>query len=345
MKTYRTFLIENFHEITKEPSTFAAKSAQKLGLEYYGFGRYGKDNKATHFVAGSDLKPIAQRPLDATRHEKIINHAKGLANNGKLTNMKTSNPEAYKKSVSIAQERVKLAQIRHKDRIHSSDTMDKVAVDYDKYFKDQQEVAEKTHASIKANYDWRGLSQDEKNTLRSYNAGDHKAINDALNGNPNFMYDKVNLTTDDGKGKQLPLKHAIDHLDNALLKTSASQDFFTYGGVAEFDPSKSKSGIFSHKGYRSTTLNPSTAIRFTKDENNPESPSHVIQFKIKKGDKGMYMDGHYTGAVAPGEREFLMPRNTHFKVSDKPKKIVDPNTGHVINIHQAEIVPDPDLYS
>lgn len=59
IKTYKEFLTENLQDILREPSLFASKEAAKLGLEYYGFSRYGKNDKTTHVVFGGELAPIS----------------------------------------------------------------------------------------------------------------------------------------------------------------------------------------------------------------------------------------------------------------------------------------------
>lgn len=39
----------------------AKQQATKLGLEYYGFGRYGKGGKATHYSVDGKLQPIEKK--------------------------------------------------------------------------------------------------------------------------------------------------------------------------------------------------------------------------------------------------------------------------------------------
>ena len=45
-------------EATPHPNSAAAEEARKLGLEYYGFGRYGKDNKVTYRSIHDKLQPV-----------------------------------------------------------------------------------------------------------------------------------------------------------------------------------------------------------------------------------------------------------------------------------------------
>jgi len=52
------------------PDSKAAEEARKLGLDYYGFGRYGKDNKVTHRSVHDKLQPV-QAPVTKKVNEEF----------------------------------------------------------------------------------------------------------------------------------------------------------------------------------------------------------------------------------------------------------------------------------
>ena len=52
------------------PDSKAAKEAQKLGLDYYGFGRYGKNNKVTYRSVHDKLEPV-QSPVAKKVNEEF----------------------------------------------------------------------------------------------------------------------------------------------------------------------------------------------------------------------------------------------------------------------------------
>jgi hypothetical protein len=54
------------------PNSKAAEEARQLGLDYYGFGRYGKDNKVTHRSVHDKLQPV-QAPVAKKVNEEFEN--------------------------------------------------------------------------------------------------------------------------------------------------------------------------------------------------------------------------------------------------------------------------------
>ena len=54
------------------PDSKAAEGARQLGLDYYGFGRYGKDNKVTHRSVHDKLQPV-QAPVAKKVNEEFEN--------------------------------------------------------------------------------------------------------------------------------------------------------------------------------------------------------------------------------------------------------------------------------
>jgi hypothetical protein len=57
--------------------SFAHQAASKLGLQYYGFGRYGRDNHVTHVSHADHLIPVRQK-YSASKGEPVLLHYEHL---------------------------------------------------------------------------------------------------------------------------------------------------------------------------------------------------------------------------------------------------------------------------
>lgn len=75
-------LIELVREIINEElelESQASDDAKRQGLEYYGFGRYGKNNVVTHTSKGGKLTPVPQAQQKATKQGDWEDWGGGLA--------------------------------------------------------------------------------------------------------------------------------------------------------------------------------------------------------------------------------------------------------------------------
>lgn len=80
----------------------AAKEAQSLGLEYYGFGRYGKNGKATHRSVGGRLVVIPTSREDTPRGAKTVRNIQtpvSSQNREKLQKVKSKSKLKFKEDI------------------------------------------------------------------------------------------------------------------------------------------------------------------------------------------------------------------------------------------------------
>ena len=78
------------------PDSKAAEEARQLGLDYYGFGRYGKDNKVTHRSVHDKLQPV-QAPVA----KKVNEEFESFLNEAVTFTVKGDTPEEVAKVLKL----------------------------------------------------------------------------------------------------------------------------------------------------------------------------------------------------------------------------------------------------
>ena len=81
------------------PDSKAAEEARQLGLDYFGFGRYGKDNKVTHRSVHDKLQPV-QAPV-ATPAKKINEEFENFLTEAVTVTVKGDTPEEVAKVLKL----------------------------------------------------------------------------------------------------------------------------------------------------------------------------------------------------------------------------------------------------
>lgn len=323
LKTFDQFLHEDVQKLLKEPSTLAGKEARQLGLQYYGFGKYGKNGVATHVVVAQHLKPISRNPEvkdpKLKGHEDTVAHSKGLKNNPKLTKMKKSSPDFYKKNVTKASERLKIAASKMKDTEAVYKTLDQAEPEFEKFINEKEKESEDLHKKMVGFYDWRGLSDEEKQVLLHFSEEGYREIKDIF-----------------AAGKKPHHKsHVAKYLNilgKIMAKTDAPTNLYTYAGFASDDVLEA-GGEYVIPEIRSTTTNIRIALAYLRDDDTKQ----LIQFKVKKHQQGFYMDGNNSEATNQGEREFLLPQDTKIKITTEPR-LVHVTDANKITFYEAVIV-------
>jgi len=143
--------------------------------------------------------------------------------------------------------------------------------------------------------DWANeLTDDESRAIREYSGYDFEDINDQLR-----------LGIDMNKG------YTIEKIDSALSKTSSPIDFISHRLANQrFYSDLNVGDTYTDKGFVSTSLmKDHVPMGFDKD--------FSIHIRIPKGTKGAFID---MISKARGETEFLLPRNTSFRVISKSGK-------------------------
>lgn len=335
IKPFKRFINEDLRLAAQERSSFVAAAARSLGLEYYGFGRYGKNGTTTHQVVGNELRPFKKREDTWSRYKKNTDIIKQIM--GK--------PEFDENDIKTVHQ---LSQ-ENKAIKAEFDSEDESMTEYRKYVKEQTEAAEKTAKAISKRYNWKELSHSQQAALNAYAGGDYMEINRAAhlaakNPNARELDDKTIWIKDSsGAQKEVTMREYMKILDSVLEDHFAPQAMTLFSGLSEsYKDDVMKPGkTFIFPTYRSTSLSYqiSNFFRGSTSKDPGERVEKVIQFDVKAGQRGYYMEGQNHSLEAPGEMEFLLPRNTKFKISDDVRTF-DLPTGTKLKVYMAEIVED-----
>ena len=82
------------------PSSKAKEEAGRLGLEYYGFGRYGRDGEVTHRVVHDSLVQVTQDQLEPKMAKKVNEEFESLLEEVSIT-VKGDTPEEVAKALKM----------------------------------------------------------------------------------------------------------------------------------------------------------------------------------------------------------------------------------------------------
>lgn len=169
------------------------------------------------------------------------------------------------------------------------------------------------------------LTSEEKKSLRSYTSDFYKEVNGILRGNKT----QKNMSKEDFDYTNYVIKQCT----SALSKTSTKNDMKTLramseSGLSKFlnidesvltnkDSIKSLIGLTTvDRGFFSTTTNNKTLKKYG---------SIILQVSIPKGSQGMDISPY---SYSSKESEFILQRNTTFKVSD----VHIDNNGKIIGV-------------
>lgn len=148
-----------------------------------------------------------------------------------------------------------------------------------------------------------------KRPLELYLSSEYKLINEAL---------RDPLISTQG------IEEEILDLDDVINSAPRLESpLLAYRGVndsAEFFTNLKVGDVFEDKGFVSTTLDPDIANSFSANS----FYGKVLQFNLPKGTKGLFPE-YFLGdeVFSWGEREFLLPRDSKFKVTQIRGKIID----------------------
>jgi len=82
------------------PSSKAKEEAGRLGLEYYGFGRYGRDGEVTHRVVHDSLVPVVDKQIEPKMAKKVNEEFESLMEEVSIT-VKGDTPEEVAKALKM----------------------------------------------------------------------------------------------------------------------------------------------------------------------------------------------------------------------------------------------------
>ena len=164
------------------------------------------------------------------------------------------------------------------------------------------------------------LNNDEINSIKAYTY-DSKPIKEHIENDK----DGPDVHIDEGV-------HAnIKHIDSALSKNILKNDLITYSGLRHHPLENNDSYAFVHaKSYISSTIDPVVAHKFALSYNNPVA--HIARIHNKKGRQGLYIGHNNELTHSPSEFEYIMPRETTFRLGFEPEEIKDQHGNVTHNI-------------
>ena len=186
------------------------------------------------------------------------------------------------------------------------------------------------HQVLTANYSPDKYNDDQLDALYNYSNGTYADLNNRLSlmapGTPAKSIEPQ--TMDD------PLPAIVKNLDDAIKKSRAPNDFFTYANLGpDVDYTNLIPGVqFVLKGFTNTSLDVTNVInQADMSRTSPETGRVqvvVLQILVKKNMKGIYLSDF---SPTPDDTEFLIPRDSMFQIVTGPNQLVggDANSGNV----------------
>ena len=119
----------------------------------------------------------------------------------------------------------------------------------------------------------------------------------------------------------------IDGLDNAIKEaTPITEDMTVYRGIKgnglDFFEALKSGDVFQDKGFVSTTLDPKTVTKFSIQGGMYQGI--VMRMQIPSGSKGLFpMSVTGMGQASSREAEFILPRDSKFKILSNEGKVWD----------------------
>jgi hypothetical protein len=347
-------LTESYVELAKKhPSSKAKQEADRLGLTYYGFGRYGKDHVITHKVENEKLVAFEKYTEQGKKHKKRLDKVNSLGNklfaDAEKQPPSKDTPEQKKKMDKFwkIHDKLELKVTASRNKKNKNwDGYDEIAWDSKQggSFKEDHKLFSKHGNEI-----FDDATSEEKDSLNDYTGMGYEKMNQYLwkgaetwrkETSDGIGYgDKKKLLAD----KEANIIRAIGNMDSLLDKSHIPKNATVYSGLSQrYKPEDFPVGkVYNYKGFLSTTLNPRTARGFTElrsIDGGSNRQRMVLELKVKKGQKGMYVGGI---SVHDDEYENILPRNTKLKVIGQ-HEINWQKPNQFITVVEAEVIQDED---
>jgi len=212
--------------------------------------------------------------------------------------------------------------------IRSKSFKDFSSDDYGDYTKNLKADTDQVHSELTAAYSPENYDNAELDAIKDFTESAYAEVNQKLATLPaGIPADQIQPEYDGDVRPEL-----IAAMDSALSKVASPIDFLAYTGLSQDVDIFSLGKNLKFKGFRSISIDPNVVLQ--------SGDPTVLQFKIKSGDPGMYVDDY---SAVPGEGEFLLPRGAQIKIVSGPNKMSgshalsqDPNKQ--INVFVCELV-------
>lgn len=283
MKNFDEFLlVENLvGHVKSEPKSKAARQAKKLGLKYFGFGRYGDhEGKVSYVVQNDKLVPFSSG--------KDLNKMLSKSFTDKDANTKT-----------LAAQSISVVKKRYKED--------------EKIIKQDQKIIEKVHRQLTNSFV--PLNPDEENSLSWYAMSGYLNINNYLyNGHQEGtrysdaqdLEQKVQILDNVFAKTGAP----FDYTTYSGLSERYNPKDFEIGNDYTF-----RGFISTSLDYKLCITD------FTDKPKKKKSGRVILQLEVRQGHPSIYLDPIVKDVTSKNEYETLLPRGTTIRVKSGPHKI------------------------
>lgn len=171
-----------------------------------------------------------------------------------------------------------------------------------------------------------GSSTTKVSIGRKLNSNEQDAVNTYIGDGNIWMNKKLRETG--GKIPKGKDKFYFDNLDSAMVDKVKANTTLYRGTYA--DLSIKKGQVFIDHGYGSSTFNktqgkyysdPEGSQGFSLPKKGKGKESYLFAIKVPKGNKGLQPSAHKETLADVGEHEFILPRNSKYKVTKVTKNI------------------------
>lgn len=282
MKNFDEFLTENLvGHVKSEPKSKAARQAKKLGLKYFGFGRYGDHEGKVSYVVHND---------------KLVPFSSGKELNKKLSK---SFEDKDANTATLAAQSVSVVKARYKED--------------EKIIKQDQKKVEKIHRQLSNSLI--PLDPDEENTIAWYAMSGYQTINQYLyNGHPEGTRysDAQNLEQHIQNLDNMFSKTGapFDYSTYTGLSERYNPKDFVAGEDYTF-----RGFISTSLDYKLCVTD------FTDKPKKKKSGRVVLQIEVRQGQPSLYLDPVVKDVTSKNEYETLLPRGSTVRVISGPHKI------------------------
>lgn len=314
-----------------EGASKARIQAKRMGLTYFGFGRYGtsKDGKGhtvTHVVKNGNLLPV-DNSKEWDRYGKEKERYDIKMRGKRPIDSKTGRPKPVERPIkpkeSLWDVDKNLGDIHNDPESFVGYGTDALANHYKTGQKGLRHVASLANYRKFVNSQKEKIKHEDDSLLKGMARvfGDYQEDGYALiNG---YLYKG-------GKSNKTNKVHPYVEKSIALMDHAFNRDFAdvespitVYTGTRKL-PGIQKGATINFKGFLSTSIDPQSTMNFANaDSDNNSKAGDFLEIKLAKGDKAINIDAirqlqdRYSIDFEE-EKELLLPRNIMFKVIDGP---------------------------
>lgn len=350
---------EDFKNFPQPKSSQAHEQATQLGLTYYGFGRYGKDNQITHITSKSgQLIPFNKLSADEhAKYQAYKDHAMYSKNDPEYIK---SNPYWTGVGNEIRKNPDQHKEIMEKGKAYE-DQAESFNATHEEAAKWYEQIENKGQSDSSILYrldefDWNNLPENHKQSLKTFSDVDYsdiqkltlqlsKTVGAGRNTSEQPRTEKGDIAVDDWMWRKYG--QVIKDMDEITRTHNAPMDITTFAGVGPFiqNSGMDVGDSFINTAFRSTSLSIVKANTFASINSMRQKNTQMLtmlQFDLKKGQQGFFGDGQNNQNEYSNEKEFILPRMMELKITDK-KIVWNSSNNKPMTVYAVDIIKVHDV--